>query len=176
LKRRPVLVLAAGAAAAAAGLATFAWRQRQGDEGDAGDKGNSALWQTTFERPEGGQLRLASFSGQVLVVNFWATWCPPCIKELPEFDRLHQAWSGRGVQVVGIAVDTAQPVRQFLAKQPVRFAVALAGFAGTDMSRQLGNEKGGLPFTVVFDRQRRLRHRKLGETEFAELDRWLKAL
>ena len=141
----------------------------------AGDLGED-FWSLRFERPEGGELVLAAWRGQVLLINFWATWCPPCIRELPEFDRLHRARVAGGVQVLGLAVDSPTPVRQFLQKTPVGFAVGLAGLEGTDLTRRLGNVSGALPFTALIDRQGRLQQRKLGQTDFAELTRWLDQL
>lgn len=170
-RRQHLLLWGAGVAAAAAG-AGWSWWRTQGGAVDTGEPG-ADFWNLRFERPEGGELALTSLRGKVLVLNFWATWCPPCIKELPEFDRLQRAKAAAGVQVVGLAVDGPTPVRQFLARQPVGFPVGLAGFEGTDLSKRLGNTSGGLPFTVVFDRQGRLRHRKLGQTAFDELENWV---
>lgn len=168
MNRRELLGLAgAGALAAGGGLGWALWRR------PGGDRIEQALWEQAFDRPEGGELRLAAMKGQVIVLNFWATWCPPCIKELPDLDRLQREHAARGVQVVGLAVDGPTPVRQFLARQPVSFAVGLAGFEGTELSRRLGNLAGALPFTVVIDRQGVVRHRKLGPTEFAELAGWV---
>ena len=171
MNRRQHLALAgAGVAAAAAGLGWALWRSPPTDPALA------ELWGLRFDRPEGGELSLAALRGQALVINFWATWCPPCIKELPEFDKLHRAQASRGVQVLGLAVDGPTAVRQFLVRQPVAFPVGLAGFEGTDLSRRLGNSGGGLPFTVVIDRDGRIRHRKLGPTEFNELSGWVAQL
>ena len=119
---------------------------------------------------------MATLLGRPLVLNFWATWCPPCIKELPDLDRFHRAWSPQGWQVVGLAVDNAQAVRAYLERQPLGFAVGLAGLEGSALSRQLGNEQGALPFTAVFDRSGRLIHRKLGQTSFDELVGWARGV
>ena len=172
MNRRQWLVLGgAGAAAAAAGAGLAWWRYALDAPQIAAD-----FWSLRFERPEGGELRLASLRGRPIVLNFWATWCPPCLKEMPDLDRLHGTHAASGLQVVGLAVDGPTPVRQFLARQPVRFAIGLAGLDGTELSRRLGNSNGGLPFTVVFDGQGRLRHRKLGQTNYDELDRWVRGL
>lgn len=170
IRRRSLAYAATALVAAGAGLA---WQRFRGPGAEALD---DTFWSLRFDRPEGGELAFTSLRGQTLVINFWATWCPPCIRELPEFDRLQRSPAGRNVQVVGLAVDGPTPVRQFLARQPVGFAVGLAGFEGTELSRRLGNSTGALPFTVVVDSRGVVRQRKLGETDFDELTRWLSAL
>jgi len=136
----------------------------------------AALPEAILTDAKDGEVPLSNWKGKWLVLNFWATWCAPCIKEMPEFERLHRLQGSRGVQVVGLAVDGPTPVREFLAKRPVSYAIGLAGFEGTDLSRKLGNAAGALPFTAVFDREGRLRHRKLGLTAFDELSAWVKDL
>jgi thiol-disulfide isomerase/thioredoxin len=167
--RRRAWLAAAGAAAAAAGIGGYAWRAlRRGDEQAAAD-----FWSLRFDRPEGGTpIATAEWRGRPLVVNFWATWCAPCIKEMPELDRFRQWFVPRGGEVLGLAVDNAVPVLAFLQKLPVAFPIALAGFAGTDLSRRLGNAGGGLPFTVIFGRDGRIVARRVGQTHYAELVDW----
>jgi thiol-disulfide isomerase/thioredoxin len=160
---------ALGAAAGAAALGGLAWRWQQERARDAA---SDPLWSLRFPRPDGGELVMAELRGRPLVLNFWATWCPPCVKEMPQLDRFQAAFAGRGWRVVGLAVDGPTPVREFLGRQPVGFAVGLAGLDGTDLSRQLGNERGALPFTAMFDASGHLVQRKLGETSFDELARW----
>ena len=130
------------------------------------------MWALRFERPEGGELVMADLRGRPLVLNFWATWCPPCIKEMPELDRFHREFAPQGWQVVGLAIDGPTPVRDFLRRVPVGFAIGLAGLGGTDLVRRLGNAAGGLPFSVIFGRDGQVLHRKLGETSFDELAGW----
>ncbi|MEF7614290.1 TlpA disulfide reductase family protein [Aquincola sp. MAHUQ-54] len=171
MNRRTTLFAGVAAAAAAAGAGFAWWRLQPGPvSAEAG-----ALWNLRFAQPDGGELVMASLRGQPLVLNFWATWCPPCVKELPQIDRFHRDFSGQGWRVVGLAVDGPTPVREFLRRQPLGFPVGLAGLEGTDLSRQLGNSTGALPFTVVFDRQGRPTRRKLGETSYEELAAWANA-
>ena len=118
---------------------------------------------------------MAELRGQPLLINFWATWCPPCIKELPEFDRFASSHAGQ-LRVVGLAIDSLAPVQEFLKKQPVGFAIGLAGFAGTDLARSLGNSTGALPFTVLLDAKGAVAQRKLGETQLSELEAWARQL
>jgi thiol-disulfide isomerase/thioredoxin len=119
---------------------------------------------------------MASLRGQPLVLNFWATWCPPCVKEMPELDRFARQFAQRGGRVVGLAVDNPKAVRDFLQRAPVSYAIALAGFDGTELSRQLGNSTGALPFTAVFARSGVLVQRKLGVTADDELQGWTRGL
>lgn len=171
MQRRHWIYAGAGAVAAAAGLA---WQLRRGaGAGDAADSGlPPGFWSLRFPRPDGGELALQSLRGRPLVLNFWATWCPPCVREMPDLDRFHRDFAGRGWQVVGLAIDGPTPVRQFLARTPVGFPVGLAGFEGTELSRALGNANGALPFTVVIGARGTVQARKLGQTFPDELRRW----
>lgn len=170
ITRRRIVYALTGVAAAAAGVGWSLWRQPAEAPVDSG------LWSMTFERPQGGLLAMSSFRGRVVVLNFWATWCPPCIEELPDLDRFHASHVARGIEVVGLAVDGPTPVREFLARKPLSFSVGLAGFEGSDLSRRLGNTSGALPFTALFDRQGRPRQHKLGRTRLDELERWIEGL
>ena len=175
MKRRHGLLAATGAAALAAGLG---WRLRDETRGAAPlDEATGGFWQARFERPGGGgEIVTANYLGQPLLLNFWATWCPPCIKEMPELDRFQREFAGRGWRVLGLAVDRLQPVLDFLARQPVGYDIGMAGLDGSDLSRRLGNDAGGLPFTALFDKAGRIVQRKLGETNFDELSRWAKKI
>jgi len=133
------------------------------------------LWSQRFPRPEGGELVMAELRGKPLLVNFWATWCPPCVKELPEIDRFARGHAAQ-LNVVGLAIDSLAPVQAFLKKLPLGFAVGLAGLSGTDLARSLGNQAGALPFTVLLDAQGKVVQRKLGETQHNELAGWVKKL
>ena len=169
MKRRVWLLGGAGAAAALVGVG---WQQSRAPRAEPAPAG---LWQTRMTRPEGGELDFGTLLGAPLVLNFWATWCAPCIKEMPELDQFQRDFAGRGWRVVGVAVDNPSAVREFLKKTPVSYAIALAGFEGSQLSRELGNDKGGLPFTVVFDRTGALVHRRLGQTSLAELTGWARS-
>ena len=167
--RRAWLVAGVAAAAAVAGAGVAWWRLRpSGAPGDRAD----ALWPLTLDTPAGGELALASFRGQPLLVNFWATWCPPCVEEMPLLDRFFRENSASGWKVVGLAIDQPSSVRQFLTRLPVSFPVGMAGLQGTELGRTLGNQTGGLPFTVVVGRDGLIRARKMGQVTPAELDRW----
>ena len=175
MNRRHWLLAGAGAAAAVGGVA---WRlhQERGDAGPAPDEAALAFWRMNFTKPDGQLLVVASLRGQPLVLNFWGTWCPPCVKEMPELDRFASAFARRGGRVLGLAVDNPTAVRQFLDRTPVGYTIGLAGFDGSDLSRQLGNTAGGMPFTAVFNRQGAVVQRKLGTTSVEELESWTRSL
>ncbi|MDP1900790.1 MAG: TlpA disulfide reductase family protein [Rubrivivax sp.] len=170
-----LLLVGAGAVAAGAGLGWQLWRGSSGLPAGT-EEGQASLWQARFTQPDGGVLEMAALRGVPLVLNFWATWCPPCVREMPELDRFARQFAAQGVRVVGLAVDSPAAVREFLARSPVSYTIGLAGFAGTDLSRKLGNESGALPFTVVLDRGGRVVQRRLGETSFEQLSRWVAPL
>ncbi len=170
--RRRALV-AGVAAVAALGGAGLAWRKfepREVATGTLGDAGT--LWSQTFEKPGGGALVMRSLQGKPLLLNFWATWCPPCVEELPLLDRFYRENSAKGWQVVGLAIDQPSAVRSFLQKIPLSFPVGMAGLGGTELGRSLGNQGGGLPFSVVLGSQGAVLHRKMGRVSAADLTLW----
>lgn len=173
MNRRRWLIGGAGAAAVAAGVGWQQWHEHHA--GAAASDPSQPPWNGRFDTPEGGSLALATFRGAPLVLNFWATWCPPCVREMPALDRFALAFAAKGVRVVGLAIDSPTPVRAYLAKSPVSYPIGLAGFEGTELTRQLGNATGALPFTVVFNRSGELVQHKLGETHFEELAGWAAA-
>jgi thiol-disulfide isomerase/thioredoxin len=173
--RRRLLTVGVAAGAVLAGAGVAWWRQSAtppagGVDGDASAMDN--LWSLSLARPEGGEIALATLRGKPLLINFWATWCPPCVRELPEIDRFHREFGPRGWQVLGLAIDGPTPVREFLTRVKIGFPTALAGLEGTELVQQLGNPQGGLPFSVMIDAAGRVQQRKLGETHFDELAGW----
>lgn len=169
MNRRTLTLGAVAVGAAAAGAGWAWWHQHQTRSPRASEL---PWWHTRFERPQGGDLGLVDFQGQVLVVNFWATWCPPCVEEMPLLDGFAQQQRPKGWQVLGLALDNMAAVQSFLKRIPVSFPIAIAGLAGLDLSRQLGNDKGQLPFTAVWDRQGWLRQVQLGPLQAADLSAW----
>ena len=179
--RRRLLSIGVAAAAALAGLGAAWWRQSGAPTSADADAAAAAaaagdpldrLWSLNLARPEGGELALVTLRGKPLLINFWATWCPPCVRELPEIDRFHREFGPRGWQVLGVAIDGPTPVREFLTRVKIGFPTVLAGLEGTELVNRLGNPQGGLPFSVMIDGRGRVFQRKLGETHFDELAGW----
>ena len=182
MQRRAVLGLgAAGLVAAGAGTYLALHHEKQGSQGGDASAGPlsaeaAAFWNASFDTLDQKTYQpAAQLRGKPLLLNFWATWCAPCVKELPEINQFHDEFSAQGWQVLGLAVDAPTPVRGFLEKIPLKFPVALAGFTGTDLSKTLGNAKGGLPFTVAFGTQGEPIWRKLGATNLEELRAMVRA-
>lgn len=123
---------------------------------------------------QGVEQRMAQFKGQSLVVNFWATWCPPCVKEIPDLNRL--AATHTEVTFLGVAIDTADNVREFIKKVPIDYESVIAGHQGIDLVRVLGNAAGGLPFTVLFKPDTEVHEIITGIVDPASLDRSIKQL
>lgn len=158
------------AAAAAVGGAGLAWWRLQPQAVQAGAE--QALWTQAFDTPEGARLAMAEFVGKPLLLNFWATWCPPCVDELPMLNTFYRENAPKGWQVVGLAIDQPSAVRKFLGRLPLDFPVGLAGMGGTELGRSLGNLTGGLPFTVVLGQGGRVLHRKMGQVTAQDLQQW----
>lgn len=154
-RRRWLLTTVAGVATVAG--TGLAWRNYTLSSGAESD-----LWRLAFATVDGDPFNMSTLRGRPLLLNFWATWCPPCIEELPLLSNFYLQNAAKGWQVFGLAIDKPAAVKQFLAKTPVTFPVALAGLQGVELSRSLGNLAGGLPFTAIFDLNGSLIDRKIG--------------
>ena len=117
----------------------------------------------------------AAYAGRPLLVNFWASWCAPCIREMPELDRFASGESSKGTQVVGIALDHADDVRAFLQHTPVGYPILIDVAGPGDSGVQLGNAKGVLPYSVLIGADGRVRTQKIGPFEPGEVERWAAA-
>jgi thiol-disulfide isomerase/thioredoxin len=170
--RRQTLYALAALAATGAGLA---WKHRDRAAAPVAantpevDPALADFWQREYDTPDGTRLAMHSLQGKPLVVNFWATWCGPCVKEMPELDHFAQDMAPQGWQVLGLAIDKVDAVRSFLQTTPVRFPIAVAGLEGLALVQALGNTSGGLPFTLILDAQGQVLQRKMGATHYEEL-------
>lgn len=106
---------------------------------------------------DGDTRSIGDFSGRVILLNFWATWCPPCREEIPALDRLHRDLGDQGLSVVGVALEDAEPVRAFADEHDVGYPLLVGGREAFDIASEYGNGRGTLPYTVVIDRSGTIR-------------------
>ena len=171
VSRRHWILAGLGVTAGLAG-AMVAWQKFQPHA--VMDEAIQNFWSQEFEKPEGGTLFMKALQGKPLLINFWATWCPPCIEELPLIDTFFNQNKSKSFQVVGLAVDQPSMVRRYLSQRPLSFPVGLAGFNGTELGKTLGNSQSVLPFSVIFDAKGRLLAQKAGKLDQSDLEAWLK--
>ena len=134
------------------------------------------LFSQSMPDAQGQQHALAQFKGKPLVVNFWATWCGPCVQEMPELSQLAKDQAASGLQVIGIGIDSPSKIEEFGKKLGISYPLYVAGMTGTDLSRQFGNTNGGLPYTVLIGADGQVKKTYLGRLKFEELKADLAAL
>ena len=114
----------------------------------------------------------AAYAGRPILINFWASWCGPCIQEMPELDRYAKTQGPNGTQVVGIALDDPEAVRAFLRRTPVGYPILLDTAGPRDSGVQLGNPKGVLPYSVLVSADGRLLKQRIGPFTHGEIEGW----
>ncbi|MEC4719240.1 TlpA disulfide reductase family protein [Noviherbaspirillum sp. CPCC 100848] len=137
----------------------------------------SALLAQAMPDAQGKTQPLAQWKNRPLVVNFWATWCAPCVEEMPELSALQtELDGGKKVQIIGIGIDSPSNIAEFVGKYKITYPIYVGGMSGTELSRQLGNQAGGLPFTVLIDESGKVRKSYLGRLKMDELRRDIASL
>ena len=168
--RRDLLILGAVAAGAAGVGAVVGALALQSGTGAA------EFLVASFPDLSGRARRLSEWRGRRLVCNFWAPWCAPCREELPLLDAAWHKYSPRGVELLGIGIDTAPNIREYLKVVNIGYPVLVGEASGLALMRSLGNRGAGLPFTVLLDPEGRVRQTKLGAYTAAELHSGIAAL
>ncbi len=156
MKQRIVLILAA-LLALSAGIGVRYYQLRSIDQ-----QPSIALPDIQLPDSEGKTRSLDEWRGKILVINFWATWCPPCLQEIPEFIQLQQELENKNVRFIGIAVEDQASVVAFLQKRPVNYPMLIGGDAAISLSQQLGNLVNAIPFTLIIDARGMIVHRHPG--------------
>jgi thiol-disulfide isomerase/thioredoxin len=110
---------------------------------------SAPLFTTPLTNIQGVQQNLSQYKGKIIVLNFWATWCPPCREEMPELSQLQLEYKNKNVVVLGIAEDELPLVNEYLQSSPVTYPVFIAENDAMNLGANLGNDKGVLPYTVI---------------------------
>ena len=160
-----VAILLCAVLAAAAGF--WVGSRNPGEQVDATT--TQQLFSQTWPDASGKPVKLEQFRGKVVVLNFWATWCPPCVEEIPEFSRVHTELQGQGVQFLGIAVDNAENVAKFVSELPASYPMLVAGTNAIELARLFGDDQSALPYTLIIDRDGHLSSRHLGRLQEHDL-------
>jgi len=116
------------------------------------------------------------WDGNVLMINFWATWCPPCRKEMPAFIELQEKYKDKGFTIIGVALDEKQAVIDFTEPMGMNYPILLGEQQGMPLTTAYGNRLGVLPFTVIVDRHGNIIHRKRSEITFPQAEAMIKPL
>jgi len=127
------------------------------------------LFQQSLPDSKGIKQALAQWKGKPVLVNFWAPWCGPCVREMPELSALAASDAGKKLQIIGIGIDTQANITEFADRMKVTYPVYVGGMEGTDLSRELGNSAGGLPYTVLIGADGQVKKTYLGQLKFDQL-------
>jgi peroxiredoxin len=130
----------------------------------------------TLTDVEGTPRSISDWDGKVILVNFWATWCPPCVRELPAFIKLYETYQDKGFTIIGIALDNKQDVIDFIDPMGVEYPILLGDQIGIKLTQEYGNRLGVLPYTVVIDRHGRIVERHRNEMSYEEAEALIKPL
>ncbi|MGZ3253405.1 MAG: TlpA family protein disulfide reductase [Burkholderiaceae bacterium] len=127
------------------------------------------LFATSLNDSSGKLQNLGQWKGKTLLVNFWATWCNPCIEEMPELSALQSTANSKGIQIIGIGIDSTVNITEFTSKRKISYPLYVADTQGAELGRKFGNQAGGLPFTVLIESSGQIKKTYLGRLKLEEL-------
>jgi alkyl hydroperoxide reductase subunit AhpC len=159
-RRQWIIIVAISLLALLAGVVTSQWIYKTGLASDPAVK---AFLANSWQTPDGKTVDTQKWQGKVLVVNFWASWCPPCVEEMPTLDKLQQEFLQQNVLFVGIGIDSPSNIREFLSNTPVSYPIVIGGLEGSNLAKQLGNSQGALPYTIIINAKGKATYSKLGK-------------
>jgi len=131
------------------GLSKLVIQPRIADGQGASNLATTALFAASFPDHTGQAQAIKQWQGKILVVNFWATWCPPCLEEMPELSKLNETYQNSNVALIGISTDDVAKIRIFAKNSPVSYPLLAGDFEAMNLAERLGNNKGALPYTVI---------------------------
>jgi thiol-disulfide isomerase/thioredoxin len=172
--REAWLIVLVGLAAAVAGYAYYLYRSPTPPPTDPAAIGE--LMKARFSDLQGNTASIDQWRGNVLVINFWATWCEPCREEIPLFIRLQKKYGDRGLKFVGIALDRPEAVKPYAAEMGMNFPVLIGGPDAIDLARRTGNRSAVLPYTIVIDSKGRVAMAEIGVVKESRVEPLLASL
>ena len=163
----------------AAGLGTASWlsaTRAPEPVGAVAEVNLAQVWATTLPDLAQQPQAIKQWQGKVLVLNFWAPWCPPCRKEIPGFINLQNRLGSKGLQIVGIALDDIDKVQAYVDETGMDYPILLGDMKAVELGQAAGNRLGGLPYSVVFDRQGKAVATLVGEVSETRLEQLVQPL
>ncbi|HEY8024751.1 MAG TPA: TlpA disulfide reductase family protein [Burkholderiaceae bacterium] len=119
---------------------------------------------------------LAQWKGKILLVNFWATWCHPCVQEMPELSNLQAKGKIKNLQIIGIGIDSASNIEEFSVKYKISYPLYVGGMGGSELLRKMGDPAGGLPFSLLIGADGQVKKTYLGSLKVDQVKRDIAAL
>jgi len=171
-RRQWIIISGMSLLALLGGALTSQWISKTGSASEAGIQ---AFFANEWQNPDTKPINTQEWGQKVLVVNFWASWCPPCVEEMPQLEKLQSEFLQQNVLFVGIAVDSPSNVREFLKKTPVSYPIAMGGMNASQIYKALGNTQSALPFTVIINAKGKAIYSKLGKIDEEELRKVIKS-
>ena len=165
-RRQWISIVGISLLALLAGVVTSQWIYKTTAASDPAIK---AFFANSWQTPDGKAINTEEWQGKVLVVNFWASWCPPCVEEMPVLDKLQKEFLSQNVLFVGIGIDSPSNIREFLEKTPISYPIVIGGMEGSNLAKQMGNAQGALPYTVIINAKGQSSNSKLGKISEEEL-------
>jgi thiol-disulfide isomerase/thioredoxin len=171
-RRQWLIIVIISLLALLGGTLTSQWISKTGLASEPSIK---AFFANVWQSPDGKPVNSGEWQGKVLVVNFWASWCPPCVEEMPTLDLLQQEFLQQNVVFVGIGIDSPSNIREVLKSTPVSYPIVIGGMEGSSLSKQMGNTQGALPYTVIISAKGKSIYTKLGKISEEELRKAIKS-
>ncbi len=165
-RRQWMMICGISLLALLAGIFSSHWISQTGLASDPSIK---AFFANPWQSPDGKSVYSENWRGKVLVVNFWASWCPPCVEEMPTLDKIAQEYASKNALIVGIGIDSPSNIREFLRKTPVSYPIVVGGLEGSNLAKQMGNSQGALPYTIILNQKGKAIYAKLGKISEEEL-------
>lgn len=170
------IVVLVALAALAAGIYFGNERYRAPAREAVEKRSDGGIFAASFPDMQGRPQAFEQWRGKVVVLNFWATWCPPCRTEIPDFIKVQEKFAARGLVIVGLAIDDKDKVAAFADEVGINYPVLIGDTRAMDLAKSAGNRLGGLPYTVILDRSGRIVGTEIGGLTGAKLEQLISPL